>query len=299
MFGRPPAAGIAPVVSGTVHPDMLRRAAQAQYPQSFGLDSFGTAPLATRQQAGAPGVSETRPNRQVRPAASQWAQPSSRLHRRFTALAAVRRQTTQLLNFGAMTLPCLRNRCGALRGLRTVLPHFGNRASVPGPSPGYAESFATAPMDARAQQQYADSFAAAPLDAGTLGPGGYAESFNTAPPTGTDSATEVGNVLAALLFSKNSVNKCRGRVSGAVVCAACSPRVSQLPYLPCESEANNGNPHCTTTQGLRSGQQLQRSCFACSHPFSSAAHAVARHQSVCHSLSSPSWNPKPQPLIKS
>ena len=46
-------------------------------------------------------------------------------------------------------------------------------------------------MDARAQQQYADSFATAPLDAGTLGPGGYAESFNTLPPTGTDSATEV------------------------------------------------------------------------------------------------------------
>ena len=29
---------------------------QAQYPQSFGLDSFGTAPLAGRSQVGGPGV---------------------------------------------------------------------------------------------------------------------------------------------------------------------------------------------------------------------------------------------------
>ena len=65
-------------------------------------------------------------------------------------------------------------------------------------SPGYAETFATAAMDTRAQQQYADSFATAPLDAGTAGPGAYAESFMTAPPTGTDSATEARAVSATL-----------------------------------------------------------------------------------------------------
>ena len=56
---------------------------------------------------------------------------------------------------------------------------------------GYADSFATAPLDVSTQQQYADSFATAPLDAGTLGVAAYAQSFTTAQPTGTDTSTDV------------------------------------------------------------------------------------------------------------
>ena len=66
---------------------------------------------------------------------------------------------------------------------------------------GYAESFATAPLDASAQQQYADSFATAPLDTRTLGAGAYAESFNTAPVAGTNSNPDVRAALHRWIFA--------------------------------------------------------------------------------------------------